>query len=147
MRLEKPLPRILVTIVTALFLALNVHASDDPVVTAAKEHLVGMYFSSLAEDHEKQLAISGLANVEIQEMLDEIAMKFADCLVDALQNAQNDEVSHVLELVAKGVSESDITDYLGSIESTNGGDPLGAFDYELRACMRIVEVSYGLVGY
>ena len=65
----------------------NAAPDDGAKRTSATEYLVGVYYGHVARGTERRLQNVGLAQPEIDSIIDSVALEFADCVVSSLEKA------------------------------------------------------------
>ncbi len=110
----------------------------------ATEHMVGVYYGHVAGSTEARLQNSGLAQPEIDSIVDSVAQEFADCVVSSLVKADAAETDFTIEMLADGAPIDEVSTYMDSLSAAEGEDPLIVFEAEFGACSAGVDARYGL---
>lgn len=118
--------------------------TEESDADTATEYVIGVYYAHKADYTERQLLRSGLAQPEVDDLINAVAQGFADCIVTSLQKANNYESEFAVELLADGTAIDDVSLYFKSLDVPDTEDPLAVFDAESDACLDSLDASYGL---
>ncbi|MEM7501753.1 MAG: hypothetical protein AAF417_06900 [Pseudomonadota bacterium] len=130
---------------TARSFAVEHAAADDSIRRAsATEYLVGVYYGHAARGTERRLLDTGLAQPEIDAIIDSVAQEFADCVVSSLVKADAVEMDVTIGMLADGVSIDEVSTYMDSLSDTEGEVSLTVFETEHMACSAGVNARHGL---
>ena len=122
----------------------NAAADDRSKRTSATEYLVGVYYGHVARGTERRLQNTGLAQPEIDSIIDSVAQEFADCVVGSLEKADAVEMDVTIDMLADGVSMDEVSTYMDSLSGTEGEGSLTVFENEYLACSKGVDARHGL---
>lgn len=122
----------------------TVAAQQPDPISLATDHMVGVYYSYRADRVQRALQNSGLAQPEIDDVVDSVAQRYAECIVSSLQKANNRESAHVIKMLADGEKLNHVSQFVRSLDVPGASDPLEVFDVESRTCMQSLDASHGL---
>lgn len=110
----------------------------------ATDYMVGVFYGHVASDTEMRLAHTGLAQPEIEQIVDNVAQEFASCVISSLEKADAPETDFTIKMLAEGAPMEEVSDYMDGLSADENKDPIAVFELELDACSKSIDARYGL---
>ena len=132
-----------------ILLALVCHVSsplksEEIEVTSTQQHLAFLYTSSMRDEIVSRLAVSGLAQAEIETIATAAIDRYAKCGVDALGEIDNPAAAAFLSALKEGLSAEELDTRLRAVGDAVFGEFIVEFSERTGPCRVAVDLEFGI---